>query len=224
MPGGVRWRCPTPSPALSAAASFAGGLARPRSKRTRRAGAHEAAACGRPAAPPQKRRVTSADFRAIRYHVHKMNALELKIPPLALALIFALAMWLASTRIPQLAFTMPGQQLVAMLLAGLGAGMVLLAALNFRRAGTTMNPTRPQASRTVVDRGIYRLSRNPMYVGVLFILAGWAVFLSHALPFLFLPGFVIYMNRFQIVPEERMLAAKFGGDYERYRRTVRRWL
>ena len=111
-----------------------------------------------------------------------------------------------------------------MLLAGLGAGMVLLAALNFRRAGTTLNPTRPQAARTVVDGGIYRLSRNPMYVGVLFILAGWAVFLSHALPFLFLPGFVIFMNRFQIVPEERMLAAKFGDDYERYRQAVGRWL
>jgi protein-S-isoprenylcysteine O-methyltransferase Ste14 len=170
------------------------------------------------------RRVTSADFRAFRYHARKMKTLELKIPPLALALAFALVMWLASTRIPELTFVVPGQQVVAMLLAGLGAGMVLLAAVKFRRAGTTMNPTRPQAARTVVAAGIYRLSRNPMYVGVLFILAGWAVFLSHALPFLFLPGFVIYMNRFQIVPEERMLAAKFGYDYERYRRTVRRWL
>lgn len=153
-----------------------------------------------------------------------MHAFELKIPPLALALACALAMWLASTQMPLLAFTIPGQQFIAISLTGLGIGIVLLAGLHFRNAGTTVNPTTPQATTAVVASGVYRLSRNPMYLGFLLVLAGWAVFLSHALPFLFLPGFVIYMNRFQIVPEERMLAAKFGGDYERYRQTVRRWL
>lgn len=153
-----------------------------------------------------------------------MNALELKIPPLALALACALAMWLASTQMPQLAFTIPAQQFIAFALASLGIGIVLLAGLHFRRAGTTVNPTRPQATTAVVATGVYRLSRNPMYVGFLLALAGWAVFLAHGLPLLFLPAFVIYMNRFQIGPEERMLAAKFGDDYERYRQAVRRWL
>ncbi len=135
-----------------------------------------------------------------------MNALELKLPPLALALAFALAMWLAATQVPQLAFTMPGQSAIAIALAGLGTAIVLAAGLHFRRAGTTVNPTTPQATSTVVASGVYRLSRNPMYVGFLLVLAGWAVFLAHGLALLFLPGFVIYMNRFQIAPEERMLA------------------
>ena len=63
-----------------------------------------------------------------------------------------------------------------------------------------------------------------MYLGFLFLLTGWAVFLSHPLPFLFLPVFVAYMNRFQISPEERALSAKFGEDYDEYKQRIRRWL
>ena len=153
-----------------------------------------------------------------------MNTLELKVPPLALALAFALAMWLAATQVPTLAVELPAHGLIAALISGLGAGLVLVAGIRFRRAGTTVNPTRPQATTSVVDSGVYRLSRNPMYLGFLLALVGWAIILAHALPFLFLPAYVGYMNRFQIAPEERMLAAKFGRDYEAYRRSVRRWL
>jgi protein-S-isoprenylcysteine O-methyltransferase Ste14 len=63
-----------------------------------------------------------------------------------------------------------------------------------------------------------------MYVGFLFLLAGWSVFLGHALAYPFLPAFVLYMNRFQILPEERALLERFGGDYLDYLQTVRRWL
>jgi len=153
-----------------------------------------------------------------------MTALELKVPPLALALAFALAMWLAATLAPTLAIDLPARKAIAAITATLGVGLVLVAGLGFRRAGTTVNPTRPQATTAIVATGVYRLSRNPMYLGFLLVLAGWAVFLAHVLPLLFLPAYVGYMNRFQIAPEERMLAAKFGHDYEAYRRSVRRWL
>ena len=153
-----------------------------------------------------------------------MNALELKVPPLALAVAFALAMWLAAAQAPVLAFELPAHRVIAALVASLGVALVLVAGLGFRRAGTTVNPTKPQATTSVVDTGIYRISRNPMYVGFLLVLAGWAAFLSHVLPFLFLPAYVGYMNRFQIAPEERMLGARFGAGYENYRQRVRRWL
>lgn len=153
-----------------------------------------------------------------------MNALELKVPPLALAFAFALAMWLAAAQAPTLAFELPAHRVAAALVASLGAALVLVAGLGFRRAGTTVNPTKPQATTSVVDTGVYRISRNPMYVGFLLVLAGWAAYLSHVLPFLFLPAYVGYMNRFQIAPEERMLAARFGTGYEHYLRRVRRWL
>jgi protein-S-isoprenylcysteine O-methyltransferase Ste14 len=123
-----------------------------------------------------------------------------------------------------LAFELPAHRVIAALVASLGAGLVLVAGLGFRRAGTTVNPTKPQATTSVVDSGVYRLSRNPMYVGFLLVLAGWAAFLSHVLPFLFLPAYVGYMNRFQIAPEERMLAPASAPATRQYRQRVRRWL
>jgi len=76
----------------------------------------------------------------------------------------------------------------------------------------------------MVTSGIYRLSRNPMYVGILLMLAAWAVYLANILSASWLPLFVGYMNRFQITPEENALLAKFGGAYASYLKTVRRWL
>lgn len=153
-----------------------------------------------------------------------MNALELKVPPLAVALVFAVAMWCVAGTAPALAIALPWQPLPAALLAGSGVIFVLAGGYAFRRAGTTVNPTRPQATTAIVASGVYRISRNPMYVGFLLALAAWAVFLDHGLPFLFLPVYVGYMNRFQIAPEERLLSARFGAEYAGYARSVRRWL
>jgi protein-S-isoprenylcysteine O-methyltransferase Ste14 len=75
-----------------------------------------------------------------------------------------------------------------------------------------------------VTWGIYAITRNPMYLGGLVILSGWAIFLSNALAFLFLPTYVLYINRFQIKPEERALTALFGQEYVAYQGRVRRWL
>lgn len=153
-----------------------------------------------------------------------MNALELKVPPLLLALVLAVAMWLSVTRLPSLAMILPWRQGLAIAVAGVGLLFVLAGGYAFRKVETTVNPTKPAAASSVVVTGVYRISRNPMYVGALLALTGWAVFLSHPLPFLFLPVFVAYMNRFQISPEERALSAKFGAEYETYKHAVRRWI
>lgn len=101
----------------------------------------------------------------------------------------------------------------------------MLAGLyEFQKAKTTFNPMTPDDASSVVTSGVYRVSRNPMYVGFLLLLIGWAIWLSHPLPFFLLPVFVLYMNRFQILPEERALSAKFGKAYDSYQQGVRRWL
>lgn len=63
-----------------------------------------------------------------------------------------------------------------------------------------------------------------MYVGFLLMLAAWGVFLANVLSILLLPLFVVYLNQFQIIPEENALLVKFGDDYARYLKSVRRWI
>ena len=153
-----------------------------------------------------------------------MRGLELKIPPPAVALVTALLMWLVSRFTPVLDFTFPARKILAIALAVLGVTTAISGVITFRRARTTVNPLRPESASSLVNWGVYTLTRNPMYLGLLLVLTGWAIFLSNALAFLFLPAFVLYINRFQIVPEERALTSLFGRDFADYQSRVRRWL
>jgi len=153
-----------------------------------------------------------------------MQALELKVPPVAVVLVTAGLMWLVAWAAPALGFGNPFRIPVAVSLVAAGAVTSALGVASFRRAGTTVNPLKPHTASSLVAAGIYRLTRNPMYLGFLVALVGWAVFLSSIPAFLLLPAFVLYMNRFQIEPEERALAARFGESFTNYESSVRRWL
>lgn len=133
-------------------------------------------------------------------------------------------MWLAANRAPEWALTIPGHVVIAVVIGLIGILLILAGAIEFRAAKTTVNPMRPGNTSSIVTRGVYAVSRNPMYVGFLLILLSWAVFLSNVLSFAILPTFVWYMNRFQIIPEEKALLAKFDEDYSAYAKSVRRWL
>jgi protein-S-isoprenylcysteine O-methyltransferase Ste14 len=95
---------------------------------------------------------------------------------------------------------------------------------SFRLARTTINPTKPEAASSLVTSGIYRITRNPMYVGASFGLISWAVFLSSVWALLGVLAFVLYIGRFQIAAEERALSKLFGNEYTAYQARVRRWL
>ncbi len=157
-----------------------------------------------------------------------MSFLELKIPPLLLMLLFALAMWLlAPLTTPfsaQLALPALYTTVLALCLAVTGVAVALAGVLAFQRAKTTVDPRLPQQSSSLVLVGIYRYSRNPMYLGFLLLLAAFACYLQSLLALAFLPLFVLYLNQFQIKPEERFLQQKFGKDYQVYLHNVRRWL
>ncbi len=152
------------------------------------------------------------------------QGLELRVPPLALAAVTALAMAGLAFVSPGLDVAVPSHRFVAGLLFIAGAWVALEGVLVFRRHRTTVNPLAPGHSSTLVASGIYRWSRNPMYLGMLLVLAGWGAWLANAASACLLPAFVLYLNRFQIGPEERALRAKFGAAFEQYARSVRRWL
>jgi protein-S-isoprenylcysteine O-methyltransferase Ste14 len=153
-----------------------------------------------------------------------MRALENKIPPPLVGLGFAALMWLVSRSELPLVFDIPGRPAIAAFFWSLGVACSLAGVFAFHRAKTTINPLSPEAATTMVTSGIYQISRNPMYLGIFFTLIGWAVWLSHLSVFALLPFFILYINRFQIEPEERALASKFGGQFTAYATAVRRWL
>ena len=153
-----------------------------------------------------------------------MRALELRIPPPAVAALMAGAVWGISVFAPLIAVPTFMRVVAAVVIALVGGAFSIAGIISFRLARTTINPMKPETTTSLVSSGIYRLTRNPMYVGLLFVLVAWAVFLSSAWALLGPLAFVLYINRFQIVPEERVLSAMFGTEYSAYKSTVRRWL
>ena len=153
-----------------------------------------------------------------------MPSLELKIPPPLMATISVALMYGAATLLPVLSLPSSLRVGGAIALAVVGASLDVAGLIAFRRAKTTVNPMTPQQSSAVVSAGIYRFTRNPMYLGLLCLLLAWAVYLASAWALLVLPAFVAYITRFQIQPEERALADQFGSAYADYCARVRRWL
>ncbi len=153
-----------------------------------------------------------------------MRALELKIPPVAMGLIFGTAMWGAAHFTPVFSFALPGGRFIATGLAATGLIIAILGVAAFRRAKTTVNPLQPADASSLVISDIYRHTRNPMYLGLLLVLLGWGALLANALAFVFTAAFIPVMNRLQILPEERILAARFGTAFADYQSAVRRWI
>lgn len=149
-----------------------------------------------------------------------MNWLEHRVPPPLVATLFGGLMWLIS---PQAATA--GWHLgAAISVLLLGAAVCLAGVLSFRLAQTTVNPLKPETASALVSSGIYRHTRNPMYLGFAIALVAWSLYLASPVALLGVAGFVLYMNRFQIVPEEQALASLFREEFAAYRRRVRRWL
>ena len=114
--------------------------------------------------------------------------------------------------------------MAALLLATAGAALALAGVWAFAQARTTVNPLAPRRARELVTHGVYRHTRNPMYLGMLLALAGWAVWLGNAAALPVLPAFVLVLNALQIRPEEAALRERFGEAYARYACRARRWL
>ena len=153
-----------------------------------------------------------------------MRALELKIPPPVVALLVALAMWAASRTGPTIELSVLVRAVAAIIIAVVGGSISLAGDLSFRRAKTTVNPMKPEKASSLVTSGIYRFTRNPMYLGLLLVVVAWAAFLASAWALAGPVAFVLYIARFQIAPEERVLSTKFGATYSEYKARVRRWL
>ncbi|MBO9491803.1 isoprenylcysteine carboxylmethyltransferase family protein [Endozoicomonas sp. G2_1] len=149
--------------------------------------------------------------------------LQLKIPPLAVLVLFALVAYGLAYSLPYPWLEQSIAIVLAILLLCTGVLVALAGVLAFNQAKTTVNPTQPAQAKQLVITGVYKFTRNPMYLGFLLVLMAVCCYLNSLLALLACPLFVVYINVFQITPEEGVLRQKFS-DFDDYCRQVRRWL
>jgi protein-S-isoprenylcysteine O-methyltransferase Ste14 len=149
---------------------------------------------------------------------------DLRIPPLALVSAVAVAIALVSVYVPLLRIPVPGHKYAAAALLLIGLMVALVGVFQFRRARTTVNPMSPHKASALVSSGLFRWSRNPMYLGMAVALLGLAAWASSLAGYLLVLAFCWYLTLFQIIPEERALLATFGPEFAQYMAEVRRWV
>lgn len=153
-----------------------------------------------------------------------MRSLELLVPPPVLAAGFVGTVWISARYDALVHASFPGQWIVALTLVTAGSLISFIGILELMRARTTINPMAPGSTTTVVSSGIYRLSRNPMYLGLALAGLGFAVWQSALVGYPLVFAFCLYLTRYQIIPEERALIARFGAEFHEYMNDVRRWI
>ncbi len=152
------------------------------------------------------------------------HPLELKIIPVIQVAIIAAFMYGAARFMPVSTTLLEYKWLIWSIFIAIGSFFGLAGIVSFYLAKTTVNPEKPEKASTLVTSGIYKVTRNPMYVGLVCFLIAWAAWLGSLYSLVFIVVFVLYMNRFQITPEERALTKLFGQGYQDYCQKVRRWL
>ncbi|MBO0329576.1 methyltransferase family protein [[Muricauda] lutisoli] len=149
--------------------------------------------------------------------------MKMKVPPAIVMLVFGGLMYVLDKFLPVGEFDFFGKHELAMFLFGLGVVVILISVIQFFARKTTVDPLNPNKTSKLVTNGIYKFTRNPMYLGMLLFLLSFGLKLGNAFNTLVAAGFVSYMNHFQIKPEEESLMELFGKEYNIYCKLTRRW-
>ncbi len=147
-----------------------------------------------------------------------------KVPPVVVFLIHFVLVWLISKYLHFADFSFIGQPTVTLILAIAGTAIALIAIFTMYRAGTTIDPAVPNRATSLVDTGIYRITRNPMYLSLLLILMAWIIWRGNLVAVFLAATFVWHLTHFQIKMEEKALEENFGEQFREYRLRVRRWI
>ena len=145
-----------------------------------------------------------------------------KIPPPIVALICGLSIYFSRPAFPTIQGSWSGP--AALVLLTLGTGFLVSAVLSFKKQDTTVNPLQPEKASSLVITGLFKYSRNPMYLGMLLLLLAVTADFNVIGGLLITLGFLVFMTKFQIIPEERALESKFGEKFAQYKGQTRRWL
>ena len=151
-----------------------------------------------------------------------MKSLENKIPPLIIVVFFLVLIFLLKNFLE--VFTFSYKVYISFFFLCLAASFCLTSIIEFRKHKTTLNPLMPEESTALVTTGIFKFSRNPMYLSLLNLLIAFSIYLGSFLGLIIIPLFVVYINLFQIKPEEKAMLKLYGKEFENYCSNVRRWI
>lgn len=145
--------------------------------------------------------------------------LDTKIPPPIVTIIILSIIYLFDLNEYNL-----NTDIISILILFIGLIFILSAVIQFVNRKTTVNPTKPHKTTTLVITGTYKITRNPMYLGMLLIIISFAFYKTSIVSIILIPFFIFYINKFQIEPEELEMRKKFGKEYEDYCKKVDRWI
>ncbi len=150
--------------------------------------------------------------------------LEHKIPPPIVALTTLVGVYWSSQASSLSSLAIDAPLWLSITTAVLGLGIMLSGALEFRKAKTTVNPLNPEQASELVVSGIFKVTRNPMYLGMSLIIIAASLALGNLIGLVWMMGFMLYIQVFQIKPEERAMHKLFGDSFNDYCQRVRRWI
>ena len=148
--------------------------------------------------------------------------METRIPPPIVTLVFGLSIYF-SREIFQ-AVEIKYSFYIGILLLVLGLAILISAVRLFRKDKTTVNPLSPEQATKLVTGGIFKFSRNPMYLGMACVLSSMAMFFNIIGGIVLIALFCAYITKFQIIPEEKAMIDLFSQDFDQYKQTTRRWI
>jgi len=148
--------------------------------------------------------------------------METKIPPPIVTLVFGLSIYFSRGMFP--AVEVWYSFYLGVFLLFLGFFILISAVRLFRKDKTTVNPLSPDQATKLVTDGIFKYSRNPMYLGMALVLASIAVFFNLLGGIILIALFCAYITKFQIIPEERAMSDLFSDDFDKYIKETRRWV
>ncbi len=153
-----------------------------------------------------------------------MNRLALKVPPIVVFIITVLGIAVTGLLLGNTELSLSVRWGWFIVFAVIGSAIAILGVRQFKKAETSFSPRHPNKASAMVSSGIFAYTRNPMYLGMAFVLVGFIGWFGHWQLVIWLLGFIAYLTQFQIKPEERVLIEKFGREYTNYTQRVRRWV
>ena len=145
--------------------------------------------------------------------------LDTKIPPPIVTLLILAFINLFESKDYEL-----NTEWISIIILSMGIFFIFSAVIQFIRRKTTVNPTKPHKTTSLVITGAFKFTRNPMYLGMLLIIISFALYKASIISLILIPLFIFYINKFQIEPEELEMRKKFGKEYEDYCKKVDRWI